>query len=117
MGRVPILWIKMVMANATTGRMQPIVRGMGTVVEKDTGTRTIKAKETEPAVVKKTVIAVDKVTSIATVVRIRRRPLQQINHQETRKINPRLIVEAGKPMTTGYIPASIHYTRNRNDRS
>jgi len=87
MEKAPILSIKMVMANAITGRMPPIVKALGTVVVKEMVMGVIMSKEMVHAVVTETAMAVGKASIIATAARIRKPPRQLIHHQETRKIN------------------------------
>jgi hypothetical protein len=99
----------MATAFVITGRMQRPVKEKATAAVKEKETVLAVQKETVLVAQKETAVAVDKVINIATVGRIRRRPLQPVNHQETRKTNFRLIPEAGKYLTTGY-PASILFT-------
>ena len=64
MGKAPISWIKMGMANATTGRMLHLVKEKGIVAGKE--------KDMVTAVDKEMARAVDKGINIVTDVRIRR---------------------------------------------
>ena len=105
MGKAPISWIKMGMANATTGRMLLLVKEMGIVAGKE--------KDMVTAVDKEMARAVDKGTNIVTDVRIKRQHLHPINHQEIRKTNCRFIAEAGRHLKHGCSLASLLLYKTR----